>query len=283
MGLNRQLVGKEYEPVTYDVTAERIAGYARATNDDNPRYQGPGAVASPVWPVVPAFGVFMAAATDRDLGANMRRLVHAAEEHVLHAPIRAGDKLDIVTVLESVDTKEGGESFTVAASETNQGGDLVAEVRATMFIRGKGVKKAEDEESSEPARVIVYEQTMKVEDDQTERYADAAGDRNPIHLDKRMARLAGLPRIINHGMCTMAMAVKGAVDGIANGDPTRITRVLAHFSKPVFPGQEVTTRFREESTDGAVAVYSFETLNPSGAAVIEQGLVAIAARASLQR
>lgn len=283
MGLNLELVGKEYEPVVYDVTADDIAGYARATNDDNPRYQGLQAVASPVWPVVPAFGVFMAAATDPDLGANVRRLVHAAEEHVLHAPIRAGDKLNVTTVLESVETKEGGEAFTVAASEFNQDGDLVAVVRATMFIRGRGGRKPEAANSFEPEAALVYEQTMKVDDDQTERYAEASGDRNPIHLDKRMARLAGLPRIINHGMCTMAMAVKGAVDGLADGDPTRIRRARARFSKPVFPGQEITTRFRLESANDTWTTYGFDTLNPSGAVVIEQGLVTVARQAGIPR
>jgi acyl dehydratase len=277
MGLNRELVGKEYEPRAFDVTAEGIERYARATNDDNRRYRGPDAVASPVWPVVPAFGAFMAAAKDPDLGANMRRLVHAAEEHLLHLPIRAGDRLDVITELESVEERGGGEAFTVAAKEINQNGDLAAEVRATMFIRGRAVKGGL-EDSSEPSRAVVFEQTMKVDDDQTQRYAEASGDHNPIHLDKRMARLAGLPRIINHGMCTMAMAVKGAVDGLAEGDPARVKRVKARFSKPVFPGQEITTRFRDGYGGGTVTSYEFETLNPSGARVIDQGIVEVLSR-----
>ena len=34
-----------------------------------------------------------------------------------------------------------------------------------------------------------------------------------------VAKMAGLPRTINHGMCTMAIATKGAVDKLAGGDP----------------------------------------------------------------
>jgi acyl dehydratase len=116
-----------------------------------------------------------------------------------------------------------------------------------------------------------------VDDDQTQRYAEASGDHNPIHLDENIAKMAGLPRTINHGMCTMAIAVKGAVNGLAGGDPTRIRKVAVRFSKPVFPGEELTTRFWEqEGSVGDSKAYGFETYNPNGEAVIKNGLVEVA-------
>lgn len=36
-------------------------------------------------------------------------------------------------------------------------------------------------------------------------YADASGDRNPIHLDESAAKAAGLPGVIAHGMLTAAL------------------------------------------------------------------------------
>jgi acyl dehydratase len=139
-----------------------------------------------------------------------------------------------------------------------------------MFIRGTGSTKKSS--SQEQPRETVYEEATKVDEDQTQRYAEASGDHNPIHLDEDVAKMAGLPRTINHGMCTMAIATKAAVNGLAGGDPTRIKRVAVRFSKPVFPGQELTTRFWQES-DG---VYGFETYNPDGAPVIKNGEVQIA-------
>lgn len=35
-------------------------------------------------------------------------------------------------------------------------------------------------------------------------FADASGDRNPIHLDAQAARAVGLPEVIAHGMLSMA-------------------------------------------------------------------------------
>jgi acyl dehydratase len=75
----------------------------------------------------------------------------------------------------------------------------------------------------------------------------------------------------------MAIATKGAVNGLAGGDPTRVKRVSVRFSKPVLPGQELTTRFWKLSDAGDVTTYGFETYNPDGAAVIKNGEVDVAA------
>ncbi|MGH2749707.1 MAG: MaoC/PaaZ C-terminal domain-containing protein [Actinomycetota bacterium] len=275
MGLNKELAGKEYPTKTFEVTADRIETYARATNDDNERYlRGDDSVASPIFPIVSAFDSFMEAAMDSELQADLLRLVHGAEEHVLHKPLRPGDTLTVTPVLETIETKETGETFTVAAQQTNQDGDLVAEVRGTMFIRGTGSRKAAAAEarSTEPAREIVYEESTKVDEDQPKRYAEASGDHNPIHLDADIAKMAGLPGVILHGMCTMAIATKAAVNGLAGGDPTRLTRVAVRFSRPVLPGQELTTRFWKTGD----STYGFETYNSKGSAVIKEGVVELA-------
>lgn len=280
MPLNADLVGKSYGEKTYGVTAEAIEKYARATNDENERYlSGDDVVAPPIFPVVPAFEAFMGAAMDPELQADVLRLVHGAEEHVLHKAIRPGDTLTVTSELESVETKESGETFTIKGTQTNQEGDVVAEVRGTMFIRGKGGGSKGAGVTKEPDAIgeIVHEETTKVDDDQTQRYAEASGDHNPIHLDENVARMAGLPRTINHGMCTMAIATKGAVNGLAGGDPTRVRRVAVRFSKPVFPGEELTTRFWEQGGAGDSKVYGFETYNPAGDAVIKNGVIEIAA------
>ena len=194
MGLNADLAGKDFGTKTYEVTAEAIENYARATNDLNERYLSTDVVASPVFPIVPAFDSFMAAAMDPELGADLLRLVHGAEEHVLYEPIRPGDTLTVSTILESVDKKDSGETFTVKSTETNQHGTPVAEVRGTMFIRGSGRgERPSTARSDESERAIAHEASVKVDEDQTQRYAEASGDRNPIHLDEATAKMAGLP------------------------------------------------------------------------------------------
>ncbi|MDP9235621.1 MAG: MaoC family dehydratase N-terminal domain-containing protein [Actinomycetota bacterium] len=277
MPLNADLAGKDYGETTYEVTAEAIEKYARATNDLNERYLGSDVVAPPIFAVVPAFKSFMDASMDPELGADVLRLLHAAEEHVLYAPITPGAVLTVASVLESVDLTDTGETFTIKATETLASGEVAAEVRGTMFIRGSAPRGAarrpapDDELPSE----IVYEESTKVDDDQMVRYAEASGDRNPIHLDPAVARQAGLRRPILHGMCTMAIATKAAVNGLAGGDPTRVTRVAVRFSRPVLAGQELTTRLWPETEGEGPDRFGFATLNPDGKAVISNGQVEI--------
>ncbi|MEA2433696.1 MAG: (3R)-3-hydroxyacyl-CoA dehydrogenase / 3a,7a,12a-trihydroxy-5b-cholest-24-enoyl-CoA hydratase [Actinomycetota bacterium] len=273
MGLNADLVGKEYESGTFEVTTEGIEKYARATNDLNERYLGgDDVVASPIFPIVPAFEYLGKAALDSELNADVMRLVHGEEEHVLLKPVKPGDTLTLKGILESVEQKETGETFTVKVDITNQNAEPVAEIRATSFIRGSGGGGSKAPSAETEQRDVVYEESTKVDDDQTHRYADASGDHNPIHLDENTAKMVGLPGIINHGMCTMAIATKAAVDGLAGGDPTRIKRVSVRFSKPVLPGQELTTKFWKLDDSGN---YGFETYNPDGQAVIKNGRVEI--------
>ena len=274
--LDRAAVGKELE-TTYRVTADAIEAYARATNDLNERYlAGPGSVASPIWPVVPAFGSFMAAARDPELGADLRRLLHAAEEHLLYAPIRPGDVLTVRGRLESITPHHAGEAFTVTATESNAHGSVVAEVRATMLIRGPATR--ERPSSAVRRNAVVYEETSAVDDDQMERYADASGDHNPNHLDRTAARRAGLRGPILHGMCTMAIATKGAVNGLAEGDPGRVRRVRVTFARPVLPGQILTTRFWELEGRPETTLYGFETATGEGGIVISDAEVEITRR-----
>jgi acyl dehydratase len=278
VSLNADLVGREYDTSTFEVTADHIEKFARATNDTNERYisGGDDIVAPPVFPVVAAFGAFMNAAMDPELQADLLRLVHGAEEHVIYRAIKPGDVLTVEPVLESVEKKDSGETFTAKANLTDQSGELVAEVRGTMFIRGSGSGAKSSGSQEDGPREIIYEESTKVDDDQTIRYAEASGDHNPIHVDPNTAQMAGLPGIILHGMCTMAIATKAAVNGVAGGDPSRIKRVGVRLSKPVLPGQELTTKLWKESEGAGVSTYGFETYNPDGQAVIKQGVVEIA-------
>ncbi|MEW1958605.1 MaoC/PaaZ C-terminal domain-containing protein [Kineococcus sp. NPDC059986] len=62
-------------------------------------------------------------------------------------------------------------------------------------------------------------------------YAEASGDRNPIHLDEATARSVGLPDVIAHGMLTMGLAGTVVADWV--GDPARVLSFGTKFTAPV--------------------------------------------------
>lgn len=63
------------------------------------------------------------------------------------------------------------------------------------------------------------------------RYAGASGDFNVIHWNERLAKAAGLPDVIAHGMLTMATAGRLVTDWV--GDPSAVESFSVRFSAPV--------------------------------------------------
>ncbi|MFT4126160.1 MAG: fused (3R)-hydroxyacyl-ACP dehydratase subunits HadA/HadB [Gordonia sp. (in: high G+C Gram-positive bacteria)] len=61
-------------------------------------------------------------------------------------------------------------------------------------------------------------------------YAGVAGDANPIHWDEAIAKLAGLPDVIAHGMLTMGLGA-GYMSSWS-GDPGAVTRFAVRLSAP---------------------------------------------------
>jgi acyl dehydratase len=67
------------------------------------------------------------------------------------------------------------------------------------------------------------------------------GDRNPLHIDPAVARKAGFDRPILHGLCTFGMAGHALLKTCCDYDPVRLSSITGRFSRPVYPGETVTT------------------------------------------
>jgi acyl dehydratase len=68
-------------------------------------------------------------------------------------------------------------------------------------------------------------------------YAEASGDRNPLHRDDDVARAAGFPGVIAHGMFTMGHLASALVGWV--GDEWSIARMRVQFRAPVFLGDTI--------------------------------------------
>ncbi len=83
--------------------------------------------------------------------------------------------------------------------------------------------------------------------DDVKAYADAGGDRNPLHQDDAFARAAGFPGILAHGMFTMGH-LAACISRWAGG-PARIRRLTAQFRAPVYMGEEIVAGARVTAVD----------------------------------
>jgi acyl dehydratase len=102
--------------------------------------------------------------------------------------------------------------------------------------------------------------------DQIAAYADASGDRNPIHLDDDFARTVGLPGVIAHGMLQMGLMATVAAE--AAGGPDKLRRLYCRFAGMVVPGDTVTFT-AEPLADGRL---DLKAVNQKGEAVLTKSV-----------
>ncbi|MBV8861490.1 MAG: MaoC family dehydratase N-terminal domain-containing protein [Mycobacterium sp.] len=268
------------EDERFEVTRERLAEYAAATNDPIEAHRR-GDVAPPVFAIVPVFEALLTPAVDVMPVEAIPRIVHDEQDFHFHRSIRPGDKLVSRGKMIGYQGLEKGTRAAILLECRTEDGELINEQYVTTFVRGLNVGKACGELSPDhkfddklrdtaPAAKVV----QHIDFDQTFRYAPAAGDPMPIHLDEEVAKDAGLPGIIAHGLCTMAFTSWAVLTELADSNVSRLKRFAVRFSKPVLPGDELETRIWPKAQTNGVTSYAFETVRGDDL-VITDGLAEI--------
>jgi acyl dehydratase len=269
-----------------EVDAARALAYAAATNDDNPAYAH-GDVLPPLFGVVPAWSAFLAAVDDLVPEESLPMLLHAGHDMTFHRPLVPGTSVTSTARLAGVRDARVGTWMSLAIRTVDPAGELLVEQVATLFVRGLEAGGTGGEPmpshtfaaAGRTPEAHVADVAGRIDFDQTFRYAEASLDRNAIHLDEAVAKAAGLPGIIVHGMCTMATCGRCVVDAVAGRDPRRLRRLAVRFSQPVMPGTDVVTSiYRSEGGEAAglaASVYAFEATS-GGARVVKDGLAVLA-------
>lgn len=285
MALPLEKLGTRYEPRTATIDVDRARAYAAATNDPNPVYLS-GELAPPVFAVVPTWDAMMVALHDVVPAEDQVAMLHAEQDMHFFQPLVPGRPL--VTFAEAYSLRSGrmGTRFTMRVVSSDEAGDLVVEQFATMLIRGVEPPPRSEGSSgpggdggpTPPSHPLPPEAkaaklasvASSVDPDQALRYAEASGDANPIHVDDEAAKAVGLPGVILHGMCTMALCGRDVVDELAAGDPTRLRRLAVRFYRPVFPGNDLVTTVYDVGTEAGRQVIAFEA-SSGGKVVIRDG------------
>jgi acyl dehydratase len=275
--LDRAIVGTRIGISTVTVSVDAIRAYALATNEENLSYLGEEDVIAP-----PLFQVVLAHQARPDEAMIAKGLdvlgdrlgLHAEQDMRFVAPIRPGETIVTETFVEAIEEHARGEMVRIASmSRTTEREMRCRSLMSILFI---------DDESrvSRPGRKPtaplpgepVATARMVVSEDQSLRYAEAAGDYTRTHVDEDVARSYGYPTYLVHGLCTMAFASKAVVDNLAAGDPSRLRRLRVRFVGPVFPGDVLTTSMWRTERSSAIAL---ATTNDQGLRVIAGGLAEV--------
>jgi len=247
MPLNTDCIGRVYAAKARAITLDEGIAYAKATLDPCPSLLS-GEVMPPLFAVNPIIDVAMMVCQDRELGVDMLRLVHGEEDMRFHRLLVPGEIVRPESTVVGVQNKASGE-LLLLEHRLRVGDECVVESKAAYFIRApKGASASAPKKKKAPApkpqRVetqgpLLFEKKVRVPESQPSAYAEASRDLNPIHTDPDLAKKAGLPGCILHGLCTMAMAAHHVVSHAAGGDPGRLARIGVRFSNLVLPGDEL--------------------------------------------
>ena len=281
MALDISKVGTTLPEHIATVDADRCRAYAAATNDDNPAYES-GKYAPPIFAVVPTWDAVIDGAGTMIPPESLGMVVHGEQDIHYHQPLTPGQTLKTHAEIYAVRVGRSGTRFISRIVSEDENGSPALEQFNTAFIRGMsdgegaGPDKPDHSFPEEARSRPVGEFSIHVDDDQTYRYRDASGDTMPIHVDDAFAKSMGLPGIIAHGLCTMAMCSQAVIKTVADADPARLKRFAVRFAKPVLPGNDVVVSIFDAGERDGRRAYAFEARS-AGDVVIKDGLAEVEA------
>ncbi len=191
-------------------------------------------------------------------GINYLMVVHGEQRLTMHKPLPVeAEVIADERVAGAIDKGEGKGALILMEKviREKKSGDKLCTLGATIFARGDGgfggPKDGAPAPHALPARAPDLEVACDTRPDQAFLYA-LSGDRNPLHRDPNIAKMAGYLRPILHGLCTYGTACRAVISSVCKYDAKKITGFDARFSAPVFPGETIVT---EIWVDGSVVSF----------------------------
>lgn len=207
---------------------------------------------------------------DLDTGIDWVKVVAGEQALVLHRPLAPrGTVVGRTRVTDILDkgAGKGALIYSERALVDRDSGERIATVAQTTFCRGDGgfggPPRAAPAPHSIPPRApdLVCDRPTRPEAALIYRLS---GDPNPLHADPAVAKAAGFPRPILHGLASFGIACHGILKCLCDHDTARIKAISARYSAPVFPGETIRT---EMWRDGAIVSFR--------ARVVERDAVAL--------
>lgn len=146
MALDLSFIGRTYPPTEpYEVGREKIREFADALGDPNPVYRDraaaeklghPDVIAPPTFPIVLSMPASTQVIGDPALGLDYSRVVHGEQRFVYTRPVRPGDRLVVVVVVENIRVAAGNDLITIKGEVSTVEGEPVVTAYSTLVARG---------------------------------------------------------------------------------------------------------------------------------------------------
>lgn len=183
-----------------------------------------------------------------DVGLNIGKMLHGEQKLTLHRPLpAAAELLADAHIAEVYDKGPGKGAFLQLEGTVRDAADNepLFSWMSLIFARGDGGIGGSSAKApaphTMPTRTPDLIATAETRPEQAALYR-LNGDRNLVHIDPEVARVASFPRPILHGACTYAIACREVLAHVCAYDHTRIRTFDVRFTSVVFPGEQVETQ-----------------------------------------
>ncbi|MGD8760935.1 MAG: MaoC/PaaZ C-terminal domain-containing protein [Desulfobacteraceae bacterium] len=262
------VIGKKTAPCVFEYTWKDVVLYALGVGATAEELSYVYENAAGGLKVLPSFCVVPAIRAFPDLGKDVEwsRMLHGEMRISLARPIPTDGKTIQVGEVTNIFDKGKGAVYHIRITGETEDGRHLYDVEWVIFYVGAGGFGGEPGPKTEPIDPPDgvspdFSISYKVADNQAALYR-LSGDLNPLHLDPEAAKRGGFDRPILHGLCTYGFATRSIVNGLLDGEVTRLKEFKARFSNVVYPGDTLTTQgwkteggyIIQVNTESAVAI-----------------------------
>lgn len=247
-----ELISRRAEDISFSYTDTQMLLYnlsiGMGRDPDNAK-ELPFVFEKPSLSVAPTAAAIIGAGGANLLGAvalDWTRLLHGEQRLQCHRPMPPqAELIGTSWIAEIVDKGvDKGAIITMAMDVRLSTGEPLYTMENVIFARGDGGCGGPSNSIATPHRVpdrkpdLVH--VSETRRDQALLYR-LNGDRNPLHADPGIARKAGFPAPILHGLCNYGIACRAVLASVCDYDPDRIGSFDVRFTSPVYPGETIHT------------------------------------------
>lgn len=186
-------------------------------------------------------------------GVAWERVLHVQQELLLRKPLPTAGAMRAVSRVTHLHDRGAGRGALAGLERQifDSSGECVAVARRVELLRDDGGFSARSIISDEaPPRLPKIASDIRG-DDLEVRFATVpqaaliyrlSGDWNPLHADPDVARVAGFPKPILHGLCSFGFAAHAILRTCCNYEPESLSRIGVIFKAPVYPGDTLVFR-----------------------------------------
>ena len=189
-----------------------------------------------------------------DTTIDATRILHGSQAIEWHRPLPpTGDVIGRTRVVRLVDRGEGRHGMVVSERKIIDAAteETCATLTQVHVLRGQGGFDGDPHPLPTPQPMPQDEPRWRIDiptmPDQALFYR-LNGDLFALHSDPRMARTAGFPRPILHGMCVAGIVTQALMRVLAEDDPARLRSIETRFSAPIFPGDTIQVQAWEDGS-----------------------------------